>query len=72
MGGNKKTYLSSPVKGGRVQECLKVDIIKKHVQEITLNVSGDFVCQVSAFKPTQIQHTVKIRGENIYILESNI
>ena len=26
--------------------------------------SGEYVCQVSAFKPTQIYHSVKIRGKN--------
>ena len=28
------------------------------------NDAGDYICQVSTYKPTEIKHSVKIRGKN--------
>jgi hypothetical protein len=30
------------------------------------NDAGDYICQVSTYKPTEIKHSVKIRGERFY------
>ena len=42
---------------------LKLILTKLGSEIKSIIFSGEYVCQVSAFKPTQIHHTVKIRGK---------
>ena len=42
---------------------LKLILAKLDSEIKSIIFSGEYVCQVSAFKPTQIHHTVKIRGK---------
>ena len=36
-----------------------------------LIISGEYVCQVSAFQPTKLYHTVKIRGKYLSLKLKN-
>ena len=36
------------------------------------NDAGDYICQVSTYKPTEIKHSVKIRGKNRYMSKKRL